>query len=95
MENLAIGPGWRTTMWRSVIGCGKLATESRENAVIAAEGGAAGLGGERGWAADGGSAGQCGECGWAADGGSAGQCGEGGRVAEGSPAGRCGVGHIS
>jgi hypothetical protein len=61
MENLAIEPGWRTTMWRSVIGCGELATESRENAVIAVEGGAAGLCGERGWAADGSSAGQCGE----------------------------------
>lgn len=50
MKNLAIGPGWRTTMWRSVIGCGKLATESRENAVIAAEDGAAGARvGGRGW----------------------------------------------
>jgi hypothetical protein len=80
MENLAIEPGWRTTMWRSVIGCGELATESRENAVIAVEGGAAG---------------QCGERGWAAGGSSAGQCGERGRVADSGTMGRCGVGHIS
>jgi hypothetical protein len=95
MENLAIEPGWRTTMWRSVIGCGELATESRENAVIAVEGGAAGQCGERGWAAGGSSAGLCGERGWAAGGSSVGQCGERGRVADSGTMGRCGVGHIS
>ena len=58
-------PGDRaTTMWRSVIGRASSPTQSRESAVIAAEGRAAGLCGEHGWAADGSPAGQCGEGEW-------------------------------
>jgi hypothetical protein len=51
-------------MWRSVIGRASSPTQSRESAVIAAEGRAAGLCGEHGWAADGSPAGQCGEGEW-------------------------------
>jgi hypothetical protein len=53
-----------TTMWCSVIGRASSPTQSRESAVIAAEGRAAGLCGEHGWAADGSPAGQCGEGEW-------------------------------
>src|ERR1700691_2734297 len=62
MKNPAIGPGWRTTMWRGVIGYGKLATEGSRSVCVAADGGAAGP--MRGARAVVGPAGRCRERSW-------------------------------
>src|ERR1700683_1734190 len=106
MKNLAIGPGWRTTMWRGVIGDGKLATEGSRSVCVEAEGRAAGLCGERRWRptaarragpvlrARMGGRRHPGRAGWRGWGGG-GRGGGGGGGGGGRRAGRCGVGHIS
>src|ERR1700689_3152628 len=62
MKNPAIGPGWRTTMWRGVVGHGKLAREGSRSVCGAADGGAAGP--MRGARAVVGPAGRCRERSW-------------------------------